>query len=55
MLVLARCEFIERKENILALGNSGTGKTHIAWLWVCLLVKKDSVFVSPPRRRWRMS
>ena len=30
MLDLARCEFIERKENILALGNSGTGKTHIA-------------------------
>src|SRR6266699_6105892 len=30
VLDLARCEFIERKENILALGNSGTGKTHIA-------------------------
>jgi len=30
LLDLARCEFIERKENILALGNSGTGKTHIA-------------------------
>jgi DNA replication protein DnaC len=30
VLELARCEFIERKENILALGNSGTGKTHIA-------------------------
>ena len=30
MLELARGEFIERKENILALGNSGTGKTHIA-------------------------
>ena len=30
MLDLARCEFIERRENILALGNSGTGKTHIA-------------------------
>lgn len=29
VLDLARCEFIERKENILALGNSGTGKTHI--------------------------
>jgi hypothetical protein len=27
---LARCEFIERKENVLALGNSSTGKTHIA-------------------------
>jgi DNA replication protein DnaC len=30
VLELARCEFIERKENILALGNSGTGTTHIA-------------------------
>src|SRR5438477_9412986 len=29
VLDLARCEFIERKENVLALGNSGTGKTHI--------------------------
>ncbi len=26
----ARGEFIERKENVLALGNSDTGKTHIA-------------------------
>ena len=29
VLELARCEFIERRENVLALGNSGTGKTHI--------------------------
>jgi len=27
---LARCEFIDRRENIIALGPSGTGKTHIA-------------------------
>ena len=27
---LARCEYIDRQENVLALGNSGTGKTHIA-------------------------
>lgn len=27
---LARCEFIDRKENVIALGNSGTGKTHLA-------------------------
>lgn len=27
---LARCEYISRRENIIALGNSGTGKTHIA-------------------------
>ena len=29
VLELARCEFIDRRENVLALGNSGTGKTHI--------------------------
>jgi len=27
---LARCEFVDRRENVIALGNSGTGKTHIA-------------------------
>ena len=26
----ARCDYIERRENVIALGNSGTGKTHIA-------------------------
>jgi DNA replication protein DnaC len=30
VLELARCDYITRRENILALGNSGTGKTHIA-------------------------
>lgn len=30
VLELARCQFIDRRENVLALGNSGTGKTHIA-------------------------
>jgi DNA replication protein DnaC len=30
VLELARCEYLQRRENIIALGNSGTGKTHIA-------------------------
>ena len=30
MLELARCEFLQRRENVLLLGNSGTGKTHLA-------------------------
>ena len=30
MTQLARCEYIERCENVIAIGNSGTGKTHIA-------------------------
>nr|WP_317629016.1 ATP-binding protein [Defluviicoccus vanus] len=29
VLELARCEFILRRENVIALGNSGTGKTHV--------------------------
>ena len=27
---LARCEFVERRENVIALGPSGTGKTHVS-------------------------
>ena len=27
---LARCEFVARRENVIALGPSGTGKTHVA-------------------------
>src|SRR5256885_9000479 len=30
VLELARCEYIACRENIIALGNSGTGKTHLA-------------------------
>lgn len=30
VLELARCEYLARQENVIALGNSGTGKTHIA-------------------------
>ena len=27
---LARCEYVEHHENVIAIGNSGTGKTHVA-------------------------
>ena len=30
VLELARCEWMERRENVIALGPSGIGKTHIA-------------------------
>jgi DNA replication protein DnaC len=30
VLELARCEYLERRENVIALGNAGTGKSHIA-------------------------
>ena len=30
VMELARCEYIEHRENVIAVGNSGTGKTHVA-------------------------
>ena len=30
VLELARCDYIGRRENVIAVGNSGTGKSHIA-------------------------
>ena len=30
VMELARCEYIQRRENVIDIGNSGTGKTHIA-------------------------
>ena len=30
VLELARCEYVVRRENVIAVGNSGTGKTHVA-------------------------
>ncbi len=30
VLELARCEYIDRNDNVIALGKSGTGKTHVS-------------------------
>ena len=30
VMELARCEYIEHRENVIAVGNSGTGQTHVA-------------------------
>jgi len=30
VLELARCEWIQRRENVILIGNPGTGKTHLA-------------------------
>ncbi len=50
VLELARSEYVTRRENIIAVGNSGTGKTHIGLGLVSRPVKRgyrsDSI---PPR------
>ena len=30
VMQLARCEYVDLRENVIAVGNSGTGKTHVA-------------------------
>ena len=30
VMELARCEYVQRRENVIVVGNSGTGKTHVA-------------------------
>ena len=42
LMELARCEYIQHRENVIAVGNSGTGKTHIA-LGLGLAQREDVV------------
>ena len=53
VMELARCEYIQRRENIIAVGNSGTGKTHVAlgdWVWPP--ANAGCPWVSPPPQPW---
>lgn len=53
VLELARGEYIERRENVIALGNSGTGKTHVASGWPPARRALRSASPRPPL--WSMS
>ena len=60
MMELARCEYIQRRENVIAVGNSGTGKTHVALRPFGKLRRDWSpasggcLWVSPPPPVWCM-
>ena len=58
VLELARSDYVERRENIIAVGNSGTGKSHIALglgLAACQILEMngDSFRLADSRRRSR--
>ena len=55
VLELARCEFIDRRENVLALGNSARAKRTSAWRWDWRLVSAAIEHASQQRRHWSMS
>ena len=51
VLELARSAYLDRRENVLALGNSGTGKTHLALaLGLAACQKGYRVRFTPPPR-----
>ena len=53
VLELARCEYIARRENVIAVGNSGTGKTLSDWGWPP--ARRACRSASPLRPRWSTS
>ena len=55
VLELARSEYLDRRENVLALGNSGTGKTHLALALGWPLAKRVIACASPRPPRWSMN
>ena len=55
VLELARSEFIDRKENVLALGNRAQARRTSPWRWDWRPVRRATGCGSPPRRRWCMN
>ena len=55
VMELARCEYIQRRENIIAVGNSGTGKTHVALGLGLAACQKGMSVASPPPPPWSTS
>ena len=48
VMELARCEYMQRRYNVIAVGNSGAGKTHVA-LGLGLPANAGCRWASPPR------
>ena len=55
VMELARCEYIQRRENVIAVGNSSTGKTHIALGLGLAACQRGGQWASPPPLVWSMS
>ena len=53
VMELARCEYIEHRENVIAVGNSGTGTRPTSpWVWAWLPVRGECPWASPPPQPW---
>ena len=55
VMQLVRCEYADRRENVIAIGNSGTGKTHVALGLGSPPARGGCRSASPPPPRWSTS
>ena len=55
VMQLARCEYVDRCENVIAIGNSGTGKTHGRSVWGSPPARGGCRSASPRPPRWSTS
>ncbi len=55
VMELARCEYLQRRENVIAVGNSGAGKTHLALELGLAACHGDCRCGSPPLQDWSTS
>ncbi len=55
VMELARCEYIQHRENVIAVGNSGAGKTHVAGAGPWPPASGGCRWASPPPPPWSTS
>ena len=55
VMELARCEYIQHREHVIAVGNSGTGKTHVALGLGLAACQRGLSWASPPPPLWSRS
>ena len=55
VMQLARCEYLDRRENVIAIGNSGTGRPTWPSVWGSPPARGGCRSASPPPPRWSTS
>ena len=55
VMELARCEYIQRRENVIAVGNSGPARPTSPWGWAWPPASGECPWASPPPPPWSTS
>ena len=55
VMELARCEYVQRRENVIAVGNSGTARPTLPWDWDCPPASAGCRWAFPRQQVWSTS